>query len=36
MKAILIKAAEKKVVKEFYCVNVGSDYGVLMHYLLEM
>jgi predicted MPP superfamily phosphohydrolase len=25
-----------EVVKGFYCVNVGSDYGVLMYYLLEM
>ena len=25
-----------EVVKGFYCVNVGSDYGVLMSYLLEM
>ena len=25
-----------EIVKGFYCVNVGSDYGVLMYYLLEM
>jgi predicted MPP superfamily phosphohydrolase len=25
-----------EVVPGFYCVNVGSDYGVLMHYLLEL
>ena len=25
-----------EVVKGFYCINVGSDYGVLMYYLLEM
>ena len=25
-----------EVVNGFYCVNVGSDYGVLKHYLLEL
>ena len=25
-----------EVVKGFYCVNVGSDYSVLMHYLLDL
>ena len=25
-----------EVVKGFYCVNVGSDYGMLMYYVLEM
>ena len=25
-----------EVVKGFYCVNVGSDYGVLMYYLLKL
>jgi predicted phosphodiesterase len=25
-----------EVVKGFYCVNVGSDYGMLMYYLLEL
>ena len=25
-----------EVVKGFYCVNVGSDYGLLMYYLLEL
>ena len=25
-----------EIIKGFYCVNFGSDYDVLMHYLLEL
>ena len=38
--ALICGHTHKRVISEvvpgFYCVNVGSDYGVLNYYLLEL